>query len=379
VDPTETTWPQSLFDLPIYGGTPRDWLIALAISIGLGVVVYLLRPALIARLRRNTSESTRSIQTAVIAALTATRLWLVSVFAASIGSHYLELPEAHQKVLSTVTALAFFLQAGFWLSSLLRFWLQRSEDRARQANPGAATSLAAMGFVAKIALWSIIVLLALDNMGVNITALVAGLGVGGVAVALAVQNILGDLFASLSIVIDKPFVIGDFIIVDDFLGTVQHVGLKTTRVRSLSGEQLVFSNSDLLKSRLRNYKQMVERRIVFGFGVVYGTRPEQLEEIGRIVKRLIESESQARFDRAHFFKFGESSLDFEAVYIVLGGDYNLYMDIQQRINLGLMRELEKMGVDFAFPTRTVMLGTPVKVERVTMPSESSEVANQVAT
>ena len=193
----------------------------------------------------------------------------------------------------------------------------------------------------------------------------AGLGVGGIAVALAVQNILGDLFASLSIVIDKPFVIGDFIVVGEFMGTVEHVGLKTTRVRSLGGEQLVFANSDLLASRVRNYKRMNERRILFQFGVLYQTTAEQLEAIPQRVREVIETLEEVRFDRAHFFRFGESSYDFEVVYWMQNPDYARYMDAQQQINLGLVRAFKDMGVEFAYPTRTLYLESPVEVRQPT--------------
>ena len=186
------------------------------------------------------------------------------------------------------------------------------------------------------------------------------MGIGGIAVALALQNILGDLFASLSIVIDKPFVIGDFIVVDQLMGTVEHVGLKTTRLRSLGGEQLIFSNNDLLKSRISNYKRMMERRIVFGFGVTYQTPPEKLPLINEIVREIIGKQEQARFDRVHFKEYGESSLNFEAVYFVLSQDYNLYMDIQQAINLEMFRCFQKEGIEFAYPTRTLFIQQEVR-------------------
>ena len=170
-----------------------------------------------------------------------------------------------------------------------------------------------LGFVGRIVLWSVVLLMILDNLGVNITALVASLGIGGIAVALAVQNILGDIFASLSIALDRPFAIGDFIVVGDVLGTVEYIGLKTTRIRSLSGEQIVFSNADLLKSRIRNYKRMTERRVVFGFGVVYQTPHDKLERIPAMVREVIEAQPKTRFDRAHFKEYGDSALAFEAV------------------------------------------------------------------
>jgi len=168
-----------------------------------------------------------------------------------------------------------------------------------------------------------------------------------------VQNVLGDLFASLSIVLDKPFAVGDFLIIDEHMGAVEHVGLKTTRIRSLSGEQLVFSNSDLLKSRIRNYGRMFERRVVFKFAVTYQTPRDKLKIIPQIVRESILELDKVRFDRAHFQAYGASSLDFEIVYYVLAPDYNLYMDIQQAINLRIHERFEQEGIDFAYPTQTV--------------------------
>ena len=354
--------PVRLLDLPLYGGTLYQWCIAAGITAVIVLAVRLVLPIVTRRLEALSKRTQIIIDDAAVNALRATRLLLVAVVAAEIGSHALDLPGAAQKIVRGASTIALFLQVGLWLAALLKFWLDRSEQRARSSNPGAVTSLSAVGFVGRVVLWAIVVLLILDNLGFNITALVAGLGIGGVAVALAVQNILGDLFASLSIVIDKPFVVGDFIIVDDYMGAVEHVGLKTTRIRSLGGEQIVFSNSDLLKSRLRNYKRMFERRVVFKFGVTYQTTAEQLEKIAPLLKRIIEGQKDVRFDRAHFFAFGDSSLDFEVVFWVLSADYNLYMDIQQAVNLALMRELAALGVQFAYPTRTLHVEGPLRLE-----------------
>jgi small-conductance mechanosensitive channel len=215
--------------------------------------------------------------------------------------------------------------------------------------------IGALGFIVQMGLWSAVVLLALDNLGVDITALVAGLGVGGVAVALAVQNILGDLFASLAIVLDKPFVLRDFIIVGDLLGTVEHIGLKTTRVRALSGEQLIFSNADLLSSRIRNFGRMFERRVVFQIGVTYQTPRGKLEAIPGIIRDAITAQDGTRFDRSHFAAYGDFSLNFESVYYVLSPDYNRYMDIQQAINLRIHERFEAEEIEFAYPTQTLFL------------------------
>jgi len=201
----------------------------------------------------------------------------------------------------------------------------------------------------------LIVLLALQNADVDVTSLIAGLGIGGIAIALALQNILGDLFASLTISLDRPFIVGDFIIVGSEMGTVEHIGLKTTRVRSLSGEQLVFGNSDLLSSRIRNYKRMSDRRVVLAFGVVYATPPPQLEMVNSIVRSAIEQQTNVRFDRCHFCKFGDSSLEFEAVYYINSSDYNVHMDTQQSVLLSMARGFADDNIDFAFPTQTLYL------------------------
>ena len=191
----------------------------------------------------------------------------------------------------------------------------------------------------------------LDNLNFDVATLIAGLGIGGIAVALAVQNILGDVLASLSIIIDKPFAVGDFIIIDNYMGTVQYIGIKTTRLRSLSGEQIILSKSDLLKSRLRNYKRMEERRVVFGIQVPFETPAKKLELIPKFLKDTISSIQNTRFDRAHFKKIDTYSLNFEIVYYILSRDYTLYMDIQQKINFQVFDYFSKNGIEFAYPTQ----------------------------
>jgi len=205
------------------------------------------------------------------------------------------------------------------------------------------------------AVWSVVLLLFLDNLGINVTALVTGLGIGGIAIALALQNILGDLFASLSIILDKPFEIGDFIAVGELKGNVERIGIKTTRLRSLTGEQLVFSNSDLLSSRIQNFKRMFERRVSFQIGVTYETPLEKLEEISALLKQIVESKEKVRFDRAHFQSLGDFALIFEIVYFVSSSEYNVYMDIQQSINIEIMQKLSAIGVEFAYPTQKLFL------------------------
>jgi len=209
-------------------------------------------------------------------------------------------------------------------------------------------------------LWVIVFITALDKFGVNVTTLVTGLGIGGVAIALAVQNVLGDLFAALSIVFDKPFDVGDSIAVDQMQGTVERIGLKTTRVRSVSGEQIIISNSELLKSRIRNYKRQLDRRVVFTTDVTYGTTPETVARIPGMIREVVSSQQPVRFDRSHFTQYTDSALRIETVYFVLDADYGRYLDIQQMINLELLRRFRAEQIELAFPTRTVVLeGVPL--------------------
>ena len=214
-------------------------------------------------------------------------------------------------------------------------------------------SLQGILVVIKILVWGGAIIFFLDNLGFKISAVIAGLGIGGVAVALAAQAILKDLFSYFSIIFDHPFKIGDFIIVGDFMGTIEHIGIKTTRIRSLGGEMLVFSNSDLTDSRVRNYKLMGKRRVVFKLGIVYETPTDKLKEIPKIIENIIKNIKDAVFDRAHFFSYGDFSLIFEIVYYVAGADYNKYMDIQQEINFAIKEEFERMEIEFAFPTQTL--------------------------
>ncbi|MDB5938614.1 MAG: MscS Mechanosensitive ion channel [Polaromonas sp.] len=335
-------------------------LASLSLAIAATLVSYLLmHMALrfaVGRMKRISAQTTNRVDDTVVEVLGGSNRWLMLLAALLIGVGMLDLNDRWNARVGQLWFVAVALQLGLWLTRAIGIGLRRYQERhASNGMTQAGASATLMSWALRTVLWTVVVLAVLSNIGVNITAFVASLGVGGIAVALAVQNILGDLFASLSIAVDKPFEVGDFIGIDSFVGTVQFIGLKTTRIRSLNGEQIIISNTDLLKQVVKNYKRMEERRIVFKFGVTYSATPEQAEAIPGIVKRLVESNRTLRFDRAHFMGFGESSLDYEVVYIVTDPDYNLYMDAQQVLNLQLMRELAALGVDFAFPTRTVHL------------------------
>ena len=340
------------------GNSLREWGIALGLALCINLFVALLKWVCTRHLGRIAARTSSALDDVVVAAARRTKQPLVFGVTLMIGTRYLDLPHRLDVTLIHIATVAGFLQLGLWLGGGLNYWINRYRSNALSHDAGAATSLAALHFVGKLVLWTFLTLLALDNLGVNVTAMVAGLGVGGIAVALAVQNILGDLFASLSIVIDKPFVIGDVIAVDAFTGTVEHVGLKTTRLRSATGEQIIIANGDLLKTRIRNFKRMTERRMLFTFNVVYQTPPDKLAMIPEILREILVDIPQTRFERAHFKGFGASALEFEAVYWMLTPDHLKSMDVQQRVNLALMSRLEKAGISFACPGPAVVIQNP---------------------
>jgi len=339
----------------ILGNSQQTWLLAAAIfTTAILVLRFAQRLAVRrwAQFAQRTAAAWDDIAVKVIGRTKVLFLLVTGVFA---GSLVLDLPVGVRSGLSRLMIIALMFQAGIWGAVLIAALLDRYRQRAREQDPAALTSIGVIAFIAKVILWSTVVLLVMDNLGINVTALVAGLGISGIAVALAVQNILGDLLASLSIVLDKPFAVGDFLAVDEHVGSVEYVGLKTTRLRSLSGEQLVFSNSDLLKSRIHNYGRMFERRVVFTIGVTYETPREKLKQIPEIIRQSIEAQDGTRFDRSHFMQYADYSLNFETVYYVLSRDYNLYMDAQQAIYFAIHERFEQEGIEFAYPTQKLFV------------------------
>ena len=342
-------------EITFLGNRILRWALAVSVSLGALFVMFLLRRLVRRWARRMTNMEREKLMELPALALRRTNALFIVITAVVVGLHLLELPARVPAAALSAFTIAAFWQTGLWLTTLAAAWLERKRRKALAADRAAASSFSIIGFAARALIWSLVVLLTLDNLGVNITALVAGLGIGGIAIALAVQNVLGDLFASLSITLDKPFVIGDFLIVGDCLGTVEYIGIKSTRLRSLSGEQIVLSNADLLGSRIRNYGRMFERRVLFTLGVAYETPREKLRQLPEILRCIVEGEADTRFDRSHFAKYGPASLDFEIVYYVLSPDYNRYMDIQQAINLRIHEEFEKLGVEFAYPTQKLWI------------------------
>jgi small-conductance mechanosensitive channel len=279
-------------------------------------------------------------------------LWL-SIY---IGLRFLNIIPSVMAIIQTITVNALLVQIGFWVIEIVEYLVTRRQldkDSKLKEQKGA---LVAISFISKVVVWTVVIVLVLENIpGIHITTLIASLGIGGIAIGLALQGILGDLFASLTISIDQPFVEGDAINIGDFSGTVEHIGLKSTRIRSFTGEQLIFSNSDLLASRIRNYQRMDHRMIVFTLNVTYQTSLENLQKIPQLVKDVIEAQDKVTFNRAHLKSYNDSAIVFEVVYTINSADYTQYMDIQQNINLQIFHQFRSLDIHFAYPTQTILL------------------------
>lgn len=353
-------WMDWFRDTTLFGISVANLLSAALVALVAYVLITQAVRLALKRLKGFAGHTATNVDDMLVETLGHTNRFLMFVVSLLIGLSVLDLPDRWAGRVSQLWFVALALQIALWANMAVTLGLRRHVQRTAAAGAQSASAAATLiSWGLRSVLWAIVLLAMLSNLGVNVTAFVASLGVGGIAVALAAQNILGDLFASVAIAVDKPFEVGDFIVLGSIAGTVEVVGVKTTRIRSLGGEQIVMSNTELLKQTVSNYKRLQQRRIVFGFGVTYETPPEKLHRIPEIVKAIVTESEGVRFDRAHFKAFGESSLDFEVVYFVLVPDYNQYMDEQQRINIRLAEEMASMDVEFAFPTRTVVLSQPL--------------------
>jgi len=352
----------SFFQQTYFQNRIIDYIIAIAIFILLVISIRIIKNILLKLLNTWAKKTTTTINDKFVKAfeekikpflnLIYFGAFYISIKRLTMDSQIERFFNIFVVILLTFFGIRFLLSITiYWLET---YWVKKEKDQAKKQ------VLRGMITVIKIIVWSIVLIILLDNFGIKISALVAGLGIGGIAIALAAQTILGDLFSCFIIFFDRPFVIGDFIVLGEFKGTVDHIGLKTTRLISLGGEQLIFSNTDLTNSRIRNYKRMERRRAAFQFGVIYQTTLVQLKKIPQIVEEIITQIPETTFDRAHFASYGDFSLNFEVVYYVNDRDYNKYMNLQQEINFKIKEAFEKEGIEFAYPTQTVFLSNENK-------------------
>jgi small-conductance mechanosensitive channel len=333
----------------ILGSTLLQYLTAIFLYVALIIVLKITEKVIVRRINQSTHFSPGNLYSLVAKSLEeiAVPTLYFAAFYFSFQPLFLE-PHLEQ-VLRNIWIIVLSVQGtrlavSFSLYCIEAFWLHRSA--------GHATSFAARSVISlvQIVLWGMALIFLLDNLGFNVSAIVAGLGIGGVAVALAAQTILGDLFNYFVIFFDRPFEEGDFVVFEDYMGSIENIGIKSTRIRSLGGEQIVISNSNLTGAKIRNYKRMAERRILFKVGITYETPLEKVKKVPQLIRTSLEKNKDVRIDRIHFQALGDFSLNFEIVYFVLGPDYNRYMDIQQEVNLDLLAAFQKEGIEFAYPT-----------------------------
>ena len=349
---------EQILDRRWYGNSVREWLIGAAAFLVAILALTLIRQLLVVRLGRLAERTTTQVDDLIVELVRRTRWYFIVFVAFEAGTRFVTLRPRVDALIGRAVLVFVVLQVGVWGNGVVEFWVTGfARRRGAEADASSATTVAAIGYAARALLWALVLAMLMRVFGFDVTALITGLGIGGVAIALAVQNVLGDLFAALAIVLDRPFLIGDTINVDTVTGTVEHIGLKTTRLRSISGEQIVMANGELLKGRIRNYKRMIERRVVFTVDVTYDTPPEAITRIPAMLREIVLAQSPVRFDRSHFATYTDSALRLETVYWVLDPDYGKFMDIQQAINVEMLRRFNAQKIEFAFPTRVVYTQT----------------------
>lgn len=325
----------------------QQLIIAITVFFGLWTTILVIRKIIINQLHKTVKFS--NLTRLTIELLMKTKLFFILAVSLYISATIMNLKIRHHDLVDKIMLSIVVIQIGLWLDHAIMRAVETSGIKEKIEGLLAKGGHKTIISILRIVLWSLILISILGNLGFQVGPLIAGLGIGGIAIALGVQNTLQDIAASLSIIIDKPFMVGDFIIIDSFMGTVECIGIKTTRLSSLTGEQIVFSNNDLLKSRVRNYKQMKERRILFSFKVPYNTPYEKVRKIPSIIREIIEQEEMAKFDRVHLKAFGEYAFEYEVVYLVQEPSYNTYMDLQQRINFKVIENFQACDIEFAYP------------------------------
>lgn len=333
-----------------------DYLAALGVFIATFLIAWLARIIIIARLGGQKSVDKPSLTVAIATIVKSIGWFFYLTLALALASYFIALPENIRQYLSHfifIVLACYFTLALYHLVDYGVFQLSRKINKERHNRLDEAASKM-LGTAIKITLWVIAIIVILQNIGYNVSALIAGLGIGGIAIAFAMQNILSDIFASLAIYFDKPFQIGDFITVNNKSGTVKAIGVKSTRLQTLQGEELIIANKDLTGSRVHNYKTMTNRRIVFHLGIAPATPAASLRQVNAIITDAIRQTKQAKLSRVHFYKFGTTALEFEIVYEINTGNYQVYMDTQQEINLGIKEKLEQAGISLAYSTAVLL-------------------------
>ena len=350
--------PEVTVTLPILGTIDiQKLIVAATLFIGLSLIFWFIRLVVLVRLESLAKKTTRQLDDTIVEAIQSIRPWVYIFIALYASLQLYTLPDTLDLIVNGILFTAFVWQgiqvAKCFIRYVISNYIEKDEDGDGITDPGAATAADMLTLISSIILWVFGALFVLSNLGIEVTSLIAGLGIGGIAIAFALQGILSDLFASFSIYFDKPFRIGDFIVLGADSGNVEKIGIKSTRIRTLQGEELVVSNAELTTARVQNFKKMSERRISSQFGITYETPQDKVQQVNGMVTRIFEDVAGARLDRVHFVTFADSALIFELVYYVESAEYADFLEAQQQFNFTLMERFAEVGIEFAYPTQTI--------------------------
>ena len=344
---------QTLKEIDFYGNTLYAYLIGTLVFFGVLLGLKIFKTVVVSRILKLAKKTKSNLDDMVVDAINVIHWPFYFLLSLNIAFNFINIHDLVSKTVYIFLLVAIVYYVIKFAEKLIDYGAQTIIEKKKEE--GGMEIVGLLSTVLKISLWAGAIVLLLANMGYNVTSLIAGLGIGGLAIALALQNILSDIFSSISIYFDKPFKVGDFVTIGGFSGTIKRIGIKTTRLQALQGEEIVMSNNELTQAKVQNFGLMSRRRVVLNLGVTYQTRSEQLKKIPDILKRIIDKAENATFDRSHFKSYGDSALGFETVYYIESSDYAEYMDIQEGVNLDIYEEFEKEKIDFAYLTQTLFI------------------------
>ncbi|PLX26191.1 mechanosensitive ion channel protein MscS [Candidatus Parcubacteria bacterium] len=340
-----------------WNNTAWDYLVAFGVFVLLLLMLKIFQVIILKKLRTLAKKTRTNLDDAFIDYISSIKPPVYLLVSLWVGAQLIILPDYIQKAIMFFFVIVLVYEVVRAMEKVVVYGIESyGRKKSAEYDPRQNASMVHLSkLIVRITLWSIGLLMILSNLGVNISSLVASLGIGGIAIALAVQNVLGDVFSSFSIYLDKPFEVGDFITIGTDSGTVEKIGLKTTRIKTMRGEELVVPNKELTSTRVQNFKKLDKRRDVIEIGVTYDTSYDKLEKIPTMVEEVISSVAGVDFDRCHFSKYADSSLNFEIVYFVGTSAYAEFMDAKQQINLNLFKRFAEEKIEFAYPTQTLFV------------------------
>jgi small-conductance mechanosensitive channel len=346
---------EKLKSYELWSNTAYEYVLALLIFIGTIIVLKIFQSIVLSKLKKMAEKTKTEFDDVLIKIFREIKPPFYFFIALYFGIKVLEFPDIVSTVINILFLIIIVYEIIRAFEKIVDFGVKKYVEKADGKQVMSLSMIKALKIILKIILWAIGLILVLGNLGIDVTSLIAGLGIGGIAIALALQNILEDMFSSFSIYVDKPFRVGDYIVVGKDSGTVERIGLKTSRLRTLTGEELVISNKELTNARVQNFRKMESRRDSFTLGVVYDTPAEKLEQVPKIIEEIVSGFDDLEFVRCKFTEFGDSSLNFEIVYLVNSKEFDVFAEMKQKINFEIYKRFKRENIEFAYPTQTIFV------------------------